>query len=294
MIATKILLHSRNPDGEELITYQSTYPRIIHAEFMTHRAFSRNAASSRAIPITKMIESVKIDGHDVIEFWGRNQSGMQALEALTGRDLIDCKKAWRAAGDEAMHFARVLSEDGAHKQVANRVLEPYSHITVIHTSTNRGLANFFKLRAHVDAQPEFQVLAFRMLDAYLHSQPDPLDWNGWHIPMAEDVHADNGIHQRKLCVATGRIARISYLTHEGQREQNEDIKLHDRLAQSGHWSPFEHSAQAKKDRLDGKHIGNFGPHWLQYRKMFETENFTDTRRGTFMELLAKKPKWITL
>ena len=50
----KCLVHYAN-----LWTFELTYPRYIHSEFMTHRVFSRNASSSRAIPVKRMIEQVR-------------------------------------------------------------------------------------------------------------------------------------------------------------------------------------------------------------------------------------------
>jgi thymidylate synthase ThyX len=293
MITAKILLHSRNPDGNSLVTFELTYPLIIHAEFMTHRCFARNAASSRAIPIEKQMHNVHTYRDSIFEFWGKNQPGMQANEPIDFAEEKNCKDAWHRAGDEALYYARIMADAGAHKQIVNRVMTPFLHITVIATATHAGLANFFNQRCHPDAQPEFQTLAFRMLHAFMEStSPQLLDWDNWHIPMGQgpdDLFGRDVITNLKI--ATGRLARVSYNNHNGQRIEGDDIALHDRLKMSKHWSPFEHCAKACENRLKGELTGCFGPRWLQYRKTFIDENITTMDAGT---LMARKPAWLTL
>lgn len=168
MIKTSILADSVNPSGVRLTTFLLTYPRFIHSEFMTHRVFSRNAASSRAIPVKKMIRAV-LDTPAMPVRWGATQKGMQASKDLTGWRKAMCRWVWLRGRDLAVLVARTLLFLRLHKQIANRVLEPWSHITVLATASD--LQNFFALRAHKDAQPEFQVLAFSMLADYLTSTP---------------------------------------------------------------------------------------------------------------------------
>ncbi len=189
MIKAEILLDSINESDNRLTTWLLTYPRWIHSEFNTHRMFSRNASSSRAIPIKKMIEAVKNEPAMPV-FWGKNQSGMQAAEELdnvvrkrrdvsrklpeyeiwqnydtyqpTGTtyysynltDLEYAKYRWLDARDSAVSQVNQLVELGLHKQLANRLLEPWMHITVVMSTTE--MENFFALRAHDAAQPEFR------------------------------------------------------------------------------------------------------------------------------------------
>jgi len=254
-------------EASRITTWVLTYPRFIHAEFMTHRVFSRNAASSRAIPISKMIKAV-IKEPAAPVYWGANQKGMQAATELKGIKRWLSEKVWYASRYLAVAIAYTMYKLGLHKQIANRVLEPWSHMTVIATVTDMG--NFFKLRAHRDAQPEFQELAYKMLEAYNKSVPQILTPGEWHIPFDEKL--DQFTEADKIRIATARCARVSYLTFDGKINYEEDLKLHNRLSESGHWSPFEHCAMAQP----GKRFGNFVG-WKQYRKFFSNENASDPR-----------------
>ena len=142
--------------GIRLTTMELSYHRYIHSEFMTHRMFSRNASSSRAIPIKKLLEQVKNDPMMPIH-WGSNKPGMQAGEELKGEDLHVAQREWINAANNAVDTASHLQELGLHKQIANRLLEPFLAIKVVVTATE--WENFFKLRIHKDAQPEIQELA---------------------------------------------------------------------------------------------------------------------------------------
>ena len=149
----RILLDSLSPVGARLTTMEVRYPRFIHSEMMTHRVFSRNAASSRAVPIKKMIAAVREEPAMPI-FWGKNQSGMAAREEIVGDARVRAETEWRRALDNALETAEQLSssEVDLHKQLVNRILEPFAWITVIITATE--WANFFTQRLHADAQPE--------------------------------------------------------------------------------------------------------------------------------------------
>lgn len=289
MIYSELIKDSSTPDGERLSTFVLTYPRMIHSEFMTHRAFSRNAASSRAIPISKMMEAVR-NTPALPVFWGSNQPGMQAAEQLKGADLDNAELNWLDARTAALRSCELLDKSKLHKQTANRVLEPFAHITVIATCAEPGLRNFFGLRAHKDAQPEFQVLAYSMLRQWLNSTPAALDWGDWHIPFdPADARSTAYTLEDRLKIATGRIARVSYLTHDGLRDTAKDIELHDRLKQSGHWSPFEHCAQADFDVIE-EHRSNFERGWKQYRKSFRLEIQTPDDHD-LLGRLADMPHW---
>lgn len=231
-----------------------TYPRFVHSEFMTHRMFSRNAASSRAIPIKTLIKQV-VEDPVMPVWWGKNQSGMQAPEELGFLDKENAGFNWLLARDEAVARVEKLVKIGLHKQIANRLLEPWMWITVIVSATE--WINFFTLRCHPDAQPEIQKIAYMMRDLYRESEPE---FRIHHLPLKQPE--DNGImieDMMKICV--GRCARVSYLTHEGKRDPQADIKLHDQLLANGHWSPFEHVAISGGPGWSGNFYG-----WRQYRK----------------------------
>jgi hypothetical protein len=134
-IEVKIIEDSIGGHGVRLTTMQLRYPRFIHSEFLTHRVFSRNASSSRAIPVDKIIQQV-IDDCAMPVKWGKNQTGMQAYEDLdTLSDGWIVEQAWLKARDYAVDQARIMVKRNAHKQIVNRILEPFAHISVIVTAT---------------------------------------------------------------------------------------------------------------------------------------------------------------
>ena len=271
----KVILDSINPhNGIRLITSELTYPRFIHAEFMTHRMFSRNAASSRAIPARKMIAMVK-DNPVKPVYWGKNMRGMSAKEELKGGHLDRASSFWIEASEEMVWYAERMREEGLHKQIANRILEPWKWITVICTATNH--SNFFALRDHKDAQPEIAHLARMWKGAQDESTPVE---RLWHIPYIQDDEQELDLDlRRKMSVA--RCARVSYLTHDGVRSMDKDLVLYERLRSGsghGHWSPFEHVAKAtdememRRNFVNGTKklapiwCGNFQG-WIQFRKL---------------------------
>lgn len=290
MIEAKIIADSVNPCGNRITTWVLTYPRFIHSELMTHRAFSRNAASSRAIPVQKMIDAVWNNTAGP-EHWGAQQRGMQADNQIHPDKIPYAIAAWDDAMRDAVRHAKSLLELGVHKQVANRLLEPFSHMTTLVTATD--MDNFFALRAHKDAQPEFQILAFKMLELYNSSTPTQLAAGEWHIPFGDrmpewieedcPVDADEARKcmvvshkitlEERLMIATARAARVSYLTFEGDIDFRKDFALHNDLSTSGHWSPFEHCAQAMAFPARS---GNFFG-WKQYRQTFKNQNRIDDR-----------------
>lgn len=270
----KVVAHSRAPGVPDLITLQCRYPRFIHAEFMTHRVFSRNASSSRAIPIERMIQDV-IDDPAMPVAWGSNKPGMQAGEELTGYDLTDCKSEWLRARNAAVASAKEIARIGAHKQIVNRLLEPFGHISVVVTATEWD--NFFALRCHPDADPTMRALAEAMRDAIAGSEAR--HEGGWHLPYIcdddwwdiPDVMSADEAWQHLAMISAARCARVSYLNHDGTNPDIEkDLALAKRLLESKHMSPFEHQARATGD--DGTALwGNFTG-WDQHRKMIEVRS----------------------
>lgn len=244
-------------------TFELNYPRFIHAELMTHRVFSRNAASSRAIPIEKLIAQVR-ENPAMPVHWGANQKGMQAAGEVD--DIENAKLWWRNAANTAADQAEFLAHIGLHKQVVNRVLEPFVWMRTIVTTTD--LENWFELRNHKDAQPEIKRLAECMWQIVIDAVPQDLAPDQWHLPYL--LEAEQGDKRSgSLCrISAARCARVSYLTHEG-REPNEDadIALFNRLVGSKplHASPLEHQAQPGRDKA---FWGNFHG-WEQYRKFYE-------------------------
>lgn len=234
----KILADSVSPDGVRLTTLECIYPRIIHAEIMTHRQFSRLAASSRAVPVEKMIRKVEEDPY-IPTRWGKNQKGMQAEQDVSPEAAQRAAYHWLQARDYAVERAKALLACGIHKQLTNRLLEPFLWYTALITATE--WSNFFNLRCNPAAHPEIRLIAELMRDAMEQSRPVELGYGGWHLPLwgsDEDLDAGSSLEDiRKISVA--RCARISYLTHDGKRDPQADVELHDRLLAAGHCSPFE-------------------------------------------------------
>jgi thymidylate synthase ThyX len=250
MIQAKIVADSLNPQGDRLTTFIVTFPRIILAEFNTHRMFSRNSASSRAIPFEKMVKSVEENPFIPIA-WQKDHKGMQGTEYLTDKLSIQfATTTWLNARDNAIKNAQSLYSnsngyESVTKQLCNRLLEPFMWHTVIITSGKEGLENFFNLRNHEAAEIHIQELAKRMLEVYNESKPKQLQAGEWHIPFGDEWYSASSSFNLK--VSTARCARVSYtVVGEESKEPNyeNDIKLHDKLLESGHFSPFEHCAKA--------------------------------------------------
>lgn len=274
--------------GTRLTTLELEYPRFIHAEFMTHRDFSRNASSSRAIPVKRMIANIKNDPAMPI-FWGKNQKGMQASEECNELIRVDQpflevpgwigkESAWLVAMERALQMAEEFDAAGYHKQIVNRLIEPFMHIKVVVSSTK--WENFFTLRLHKDAEPHIQLLAQRIKEAMDKSQPKRMTHGHWHLPYVEAPRSGLLLDQAiKMSVA--RCARVSYNNFDGKPPSlEEDLALYERLigSQPLHASPAEH--QATPDYIqygDGPEHwkykdwwGNFHE-WVQYRKTLPGE-----------------------
>lgn len=273
-VSAKVILDSISPEGLRLSSLELCYPRFIHPEFMTHRKKSKNAGSSRAVPVEELIRQILQDPAEPVS-WGSAKRGMQAGPELTGWRRWLVRRAWHTAKWGAVICSRIALFAGAHKQVINRMLEPWSHITVIVSSTN--WSNFFALRRHPDADPTMQALAEAIWEALEGSKPQLLQPGQWHLPYIRAEEMDQPVELlRKISAA--RCARVSYLTHDGKTPNIEaDLKLFDRLAGSMpiHASPLEH--QATPDKLWSRNRwakpelhGNFDG-WIQHRKLIPGE-----------------------
>jgi thymidylate synthase ThyX len=271
-IEVKIIADSIS-EGTRLTTLQLIYPRFFHSEFMTHRVFSRNASSSRAIPIAKMIEQVRTNPAMPIH-WGKNQPGMQAKEEVANDALA--KTVWLAAANRAAEHAEIMNELGLHKQVVNRILEPFQLIHVVVTATE--WRNFFELRDHEDAQPEIRDLAHKIRVSMEQHTPREIiqeiipmdaklaDINYWHLPYINDGEFTDPFLAARCSAA--RCARVSYMKHDGTIPSiEEDLKLYDRLINSYpmHASPVEHQAIPSVNARFHKNF--FG--WIQFRELLE-------------------------
>lgn len=299
-ISATIIADSISPDGVRITTFELEYPRFIHAEFMTHRLFSRNAASSRAIPVAKAIELVKEKTAMPIH-WGKNQPGMSAKEECdqkyimmlpNGNDLsLSREEMWQFASKDAIKWSERFNDLGYHKQIVNRLLEPFTMIKVVVTATEYD--NFFWLRNHPDAQPEIAELARVMWEEYSAHRPNFLHANEWHLPYVNFDVISRGYFlevegaqvwltlEDALAVSSSCCAQVSYRRLDDSLEKAKDIFK--RLVESKpvHASPFEHQAtpltygmagdvQVKGtthfDNKGNAWSGNFRQ-WVQHRQL---------------------------
>ncbi len=265
--------------GIRITTFELEYPRFIHAELLTHRMFSRNAASSRAIPIATMNENITNNPAMPI-YWGKNQPGMSA------------KEAWLYAMYRAAASSNHLAEQGVHKQITNRLTECFQHIKVIVTATE--WSNWYALRTHRDAQPEIQELAVKMFKAHMDSTPQELFPGEWHLPYIHIERLEGKItystNDVLLTIDEARMISASCCAQVSYRKNDDSLEkakmIFDKLINSvpQHASPVEHQASPMKhnnvgwgdsiwekgitncDRLGQFWSGNFKG-WLQYRQL---------------------------
>ena len=253
----KIIEDSISHNGNRITTWMLTYPRIIHAELLTHRVFSRNSSSSRAIPAKKMISMIEQHPFVPLKFI-KTHPGMQGYEYFEGGEEEKVKRIWLESAKSAINYSKELLELKVSKQIINRILEPYSYITVILTATE--FDNWFKLRLDKNAEIHIQHLARLMLELYNANPPKLLDMYEWHIPMANVFNSNqlvtlpdlefikylppNMTNETliKLFVSTARCARTSYLNFLGKDDYESDINLFMSLYNDCHMSPFEHCA----------------------------------------------------
>lgn len=290
-IEAKVIADSISESGKRITTLQVKFHRFILPEFNTHRVFSRNFSSSRAIPTKKLLEQVRNDPAMPVH-WGKNQAGMQAKEELSGDELKNTKFAWKRAAESAAMMAETLADLGAHKQIVNRVIEPYTWSNGIVTSTE--WENWDSLRRHEDAQPEIYELACRIHEAREASTPKLLKFGEWHLPYITDEERedqffsteDNVKNNTLAKISAARCCRVSYLKHDGTKANvEEDLQLFERLAGSVplHASPLEHQATpdiiVPTSRNELAHWRDAGAHgnfsgWIQYRKLWERQIYS--------------------
>lgn len=285
--SAKIIAHSKAPNGEELITMELEFHRFILSELNTHRSFSRNAQSSRAVPIEKMIEQVKNDPAMPVH-WGKNQAGMVAeseldintwvmdVNYMDGTYQSTLTQAWQNAAIVAANTAVMFNNAGVHKQLVNRLLEPFMKTKGVITATKDAYDAFFKLRCHYAAQPEIKLLAERMRDALNNSNPEALRYGEYHLPYIDNVN--EMLTEEAIKISCSCTAQVSYRRLDDSLDKA--LKVYDMLnlpvggvypEDPPHYSPTEHIAKVVEDYKHESYMcGNFhsGVFW-QYRKALE-------------------------
>lgn len=279
----KMIEDSISSDGIRISSIECRFPRIILSEQNTHRQLSRNTSSSRAIPVKKLIKDVK-SGMFVPSYWGKAQPGMQAHEELTGWRRWAAKKLWTSTGHLACNVALLLNKIGLHKQIANRMIEPWSYVTVLVTSTH--WTNYLSLRNHPDAQPEINELAGLIYEELKNSEPRLLQSGEWHTPYVLDNERAELSQDDLIKISVARSASTSYQTVDGKVMTKERaLALYDKLlgAVPLHASPAEHQATPDtKTRGKWKNPtqhGNFSG-WIQFRKTLTNEYEPDAWETT--------------
>lgn len=299
-VQAEVIASSISPAGDRIDTLKIRYPRMVHADFMTHRVFSRNGSSSRAMPSVTLLK----DEPYVPEF-RHNQPGMQPGDFLSAEDQAEAEAIWKAAADYCRNAAEVLSSKNGlniHKQWTNRMLEWFGYITVVVTATN--WSNYLGLRDHPDAQDEIIWQAQAVKDALAGAIPTRLRYGEWHLPFVrqEDIDFTRGFISASsprrlrevqaeidfafkgftfmtaedkllLVQSSSRCARTSYRNFDGSRMTlDKDIETFLKLGSSPiHASPFEHQAKPYDAAHDDAWLqGNFDG-WSQFRKFIPNE-----------------------
>lgn len=303
-ISVKIVKDSISDLNKRLTTVVLYYPRCIHSELMTHRIFSRNSASSRAVPYNILKDRIISDNFHPI--WTYNQKGMKGKVIIESEVINKANEVWDEIRNEVFEKSKELENLNIHKQNINRLLEPFQYIQVLVTSTEWN--NFLELRNHPDAQPEIKMVAEKLKEALDNSKPNYLSPGQWHIPFVSNDEIDSiplpSIHPSSLnwvldytmnialAISVARCARISYNNVDGSKSSIErDLSLYNSLVISKpmHASPAEHQAKVPNDKelqylesnydfsdIDnitfnkGKYVSNLEG-WIQYRKILEEQ-----------------------
>lgn len=273
----QIIADSVSQQGIRITTFHLRYWRAIHSELMTHRVFSRNARSSRAVPSATLIHEPSY-----IPEFGMNKPGMQSELKATPELQAKWAKEWEELANACRAYVKEWSEEGMHKQWANRPLEWFGYIDVLVTSTYWN--NFFELRISPYAQPEFDSLARAMSNGMVTGKPQLLQAGQWHLPYIKPEELEEHGLETCLVLSTARCARLSYRPFDGQDSLEAEIDRYKRLVVSRpvHASPAEHQATPDHYRWgsgddynslvwDRPHLhGNFLG-WVQHRKMLPHE-----------------------
>lgn len=276
-IKVEIIADSVGQSAGRITTFELTYPRIVHSEFMTHRLFSRNAMSSRAVPIKTMVKLIKENLAMPVRF-GSNQAGMQDkgtehdgqvwydwLEDENGEyQELFCtgREAWRKAAENACDWAERFDKAGYHKQIANRLIEPFQMMKTVMTATE--MDNFLWLRVDADADPTIEVLANLMKEAMENSEPEWLQPGTWHTPYVDhvygfgpegDAHIFEGYcvldendrpvmltEEEALRISASCCGQVSYRRLNSTKDKALDIYTRLVAGKKVHASPFEHQA----------------------------------------------------
>lgn len=280
MTTAKILADSINGTGSRLTTFEVEVPKYVLGQLAKHRQLSMNFESSRAKPFWRVLEQVVHDPYIPTRF-GKYSSGMQPVGYFNQNEVIGIIEEWVTSAHSAAHQAidvgyrdddqGVYSE--AHrrlrlavwngktldwfkdnppevaKELLNRILEPYMKVKGVVSATEWD--NFIQLRANPEAQDDINYLAQDINRLLAENNPTFVSAGACHLP-------DLGKNPTEV---VENIARVSYGNHRSTTKR-EPGALYEQLAESGHWSPFEHVAL-----VQGNGKSNFHSSWTQLRQI---------------------------
>ena len=271
---------------DTLITYQMTIPRFLLPELEKHRNLSMSVESSRAVSLDKTTSGQPLT---FIPLWTLNQKGMRGKRITDSQMISELDADWENAKQGALDIAIRLHKKQIHKQNVNRLLEPFMFVNLIVTLEASALKSLLHLRransGQVDrwsdtfpAQPEFQVVADMMWEAYLESESFYVAAGEWHVPYLNTVHPS----EEELFYSVGRCANISYGVNEYSFEKF--VEIGEKMLKLNHPSPTEHQCKypSKEEKKMMQKIYNettdafeIGPYysnfqnWIQFRKILE-------------------------
>ena len=301
-ISVTVLADSLSENGKRLTTFELEYHRMIHAEALTHRVTSRNASSSRAVPLQKAIQNIRENPAFPVH-WGAAQNGMQADEEISGETLEQAKLLWQKGIDQSIDLVNEFDKLGVHKQIAARWLETCQMIKVIKTATDWD--NLLWLRNDVSSQPEFKELAGSIQEAMDQSIPRKLAYGEWHLPFIKTERDDAGIMfyidssggvltlEEALKISASCAAQVSFRKLNDSKEKA--LEIYEKLFSGPklHMSPTEHQGTpihstsvnvpwnpstwqdgvTHVTRNGGLHSGNFDG-FIQFRQTLKDNVFT--------------------
>lgn len=257
----QILADSISPEGKRLTTFQLKFWRAILPEITRHRVFSFCVRSSRANPTINLINQVKNTPYGP-SHWGMNQKGMVADNELSGKALELAQYTWKVAAKTMADCAESLKDAEVHKQVVNRLLEPFTYSDMVLAGTD--FDNFFDLREAPDAQPEIRELALVMHKELDASTPVELKEGEWHLPYISTEDRNKADIDTLCKVSCARCARVSYKAFDGSSSIDKDLALFNRLKDSKHWSPMEFVATPSGSNYKESNYKG----WNQYRRFY--------------------------
>lgn len=239
---------------QEIGTHRQLDPQGLHSLNPFGVEFGRNSASSRAMPVSKVIERIELDPY--VPHWTRANKGMQGIDDLNGDEALERTRIWTTAMKLAFGHAIALEAIHSSKQDCNALLLPFMRIPIIVTGTEWG--HFFGLRTEAGTHPDFRAIALEAQSLYESSTPNRLSPGEWHIPWIKEDEWEKSVRDR-LKISTARSAWLSYAAHDQDATDFKAFTKHDELLVNKHLSCFEHQLIATEESDDYSRFHSFLP-----------------------------------